>query len=241
MKKLFLIVALLTPIAVFAEVEQAAPTAPVASAIPAAPGTATQPQRGYWDPGTYVGVNLQVGPAGLKQKEEFGSREWDEKPVGFAGDMFLGYKFPYLRVGGEMGFFSTSKEFMGSTISGRRVVFEEDSFFALTMMPHIFLDLDIPGWRVNPYAGFAAGADILFGTYDFYTRGIYVYSDIQSSEGGVSLNLTYALMAGLRIALKPNLELNLAYRYQDYGKVKVSAVDNELKMYSMNAGIAFKF
>ena len=196
--------------------------APTRSAGAAYSAPYVSPRAGYWDEGAYFGMNAALAKAKLEQSGPGYSKV--HEPAGFGFDFLMGYKFPFFRIGGEIGLMGGGAELPEEN--------ETDKFNVMTFMPHVFLELDNPE-RVMPYVGVAAG----FGIFSMTYENTITENSVSKTGGG----FTYALMLGLRVALTNDTELNLGYRYQDYGNVKLSVYDNKLTGHSLTLGLAFKF
>jgi opacity protein-like surface antigen len=197
----------------------------------------SDPIREYWHESAYLGLELHLGN-GRYNQNGYGKNGWlDENYSPFGGGFAFsaGYKIPYFRFGGEIGFSSFRADVTPPPFSGYKK--EEDSFSAFTIMPHVFLDIDIPGVRVAPYVGFAGGFGVVTATYDLFAHsGSSPYETISASN----LDFVYAALAGLRIALTPRTELAVGYRFQDYGSVKVDKYENKVRGHSFNLGLTFR-
>jgi opacity protein-like surface antigen len=213
----------------------ASSSASVSSAKSAAPETATETPREYWGESYYFGFNLYVSQGRYNQS----GPGFDENysPVGGGFDISFGYKIPYFRFGGEFGFGGFGEDVPPPTSGSYGK--EEDSVSAFTFMPHVFFDVDIPGIRVAPYAGFAGGLGVVTATYDLFWYGNSRRPDKRYSA--TELGFVYAAMAGLRVALAPEAELNFGYRFQNYGGVELLGYENKIRAHQFNFGLTFKF
>ena len=190
-------------------------------------------RNGYWDEGGYFGLNLRLGAGNMTQSAINYNQEFDTTGASFA--FSFGYKVPYFRFGGELGLSGFAKEVPPAGAYEK----EEDSMSAFTIMPQVMLDIDLPGSRAIPYIGFGAGLGIVSAKYD-----LYWYSDSGSpdkTDSSSAANLVYSVMAGMRIGLVPAVELNIGYRFTDYGSVELLGYDNKLQAHELDLGVAFKF
>jgi opacity protein-like surface antigen len=196
-----------------------------------------EPIYDFNDEFAYVGLDFRIGAGKLNQSGfGVGTTKWyneTHRPIDVNFDLSIGYKIPYFRVGGEMGFGGLSVD----VEPGIGYVKEEDSISMFTFMPHFFLDLDT-SLRVSPYIGFAVGLNILHVRYDCYSFNTLSPDNTPSATAA---NLTYAVMLGTRISLTPKVELNVGYRFQDYGSVELKGYENKLLAHEFNMGMAFKF
>jgi opacity protein-like surface antigen len=195
----------------------------------------SEPIREYWHESAYLGLELHLGNGRYNQNGH-GNNGWlDENYSPFGGGFAFsaGYKIPYFRFGGEIGFSS----FRTDVTPPHGYMKEEDSFSAFTIMPNIFLDIDIPGSRVAPYVGFAGGIGVLTATYDLF---LHFGSSPNRSISATGFDFVYAALAGIRIALTPRTELGVGYRFQDYGVVKVDKYENKIRGHSFNLGLTFR-
>ena len=194
------------------------------------------PADDIWGISKYAGFDFGIGTA----KSDKGFANTDKKMDAIGGRIggSYGYKFPFVRVGLEAGGAWANEEFQSAVSVTNNDKF---SFNAFYIMPHIFLEMDWPGYVV-PYVGYAIGAGFLGVKHDYLVMmSIFPPETEQIHDSKFAIGKTTAMMIGLRASLTPWMYWNIFWREQNYGRIKISGDHSNLIGREIATGLVIKF
>jgi opacity protein-like surface antigen len=125
----------------------------------------------------------------------------------------FGYKAGFLRVD-LTGDYAFPADYKGTTVSSNDTTARIQM---TTAMANLYVDLGTWG-GLTPYVGAGAGAGFARSTQ--FARTLPAYT---GSSAMLQTQFAYAGMAGLALTVAPNLQLDLGYRYVNYGSVKIAS------------------
>ncbi|MCL2331689.1 MAG: outer membrane beta-barrel protein [Proteobacteria bacterium] len=194
------------------------------------------PANDLWGISKYAGFDFGIGLA--KSDKGFANTDKRMNAVGGRIGASYGYKFPFVRIGAEAGGAGASQEFQTDLSRPNNDKF---SFKAFYLMPHIFLEMDWPGYVV-PYVGYAIGIGALSTKNEHYVMtSVWPPVTEQIRDSKIGIGKTSAIMLGARFSLTSWMYWNVFWREQNYGRIRISKDNSNLISREIAAGLVLKF